>query len=66
VVDCSVAVGFKSGFVRIFDLYEGKLTTETMIYESPVMDLQYSDDNRFLGVLYKSSKIVIFNVEKGY
>lgn len=37
-----------------------------MIYESSVMDIQYSPDNRFLGVFFKSSKIVIFNVEKGY
>lgn len=39
---------------------------ETMIFESPVMDLQYSPDNKFLAVFYKSCRIVIFNVEKGY
>eukprot|EP00347_Sterkiella_histriomuscorum_P023802 403333335 len=64
--DCCVSVGFKSGFLRIFDLQQGKLLAETMIYESPIMDIQYSPDNRFLGIFYKSSKIVIFNVEKGY
>ena len=42
------------------------MIAETMIYESSVMDIQYSEDNRFMGVFYKSSKIVIFNVERGY
>lgn len=64
-----MAIGFKSGFIRIFDLSpetQGKLLAETMIFESPVMDLQYSPDNRFLAVFYKSCRIVIFSVEKGY
>ena len=38
-VDSTVAVGYRSGFLRIFDLSEGKLVAETMIYESPVQDL---------------------------
>lgn len=44
-VDPTVAIGFKSGFIRIFDLTStpdstgGKLLAETMIFESPVMDL---------------------------
>jgi WD40 repeat protein len=37
-----------------------------MIFESPVMDIKYSPDNKFFAVFYKSSRIVIFNVEKGY
>ena len=40
--DSTVAIGFKSGFIRIFDLSfenSGKLMAETMIFESPVMDL---------------------------
>jgi WD40 repeat protein len=67
--DPTVAIGFKSGFIRIFDLSlesSGKLLAETMIFEAPVMDLQYSPDNKFLAVFYKSCRIVIFNVEKGY
>lgn len=64
--DCTFAVGFKSGFLRIFDMQSGKLIAETLIYESPVMDLKFSQDNRFLALFYKSSRIVIFNVEKGY
>jgi WD40 repeat protein len=42
-VDPTVAIGFKSGFIRIFDLLSfensGKLIAETMIFEAPVMDL---------------------------
>ena len=67
--DCTVAIGFKSGFIRIFDLSfenSGKLIAETMIFEAPVMDLQYSPDNKFLAVFYKSCRIVIFSIEKGY
>lgn len=67
--DATVAVGFKSGFIRIFDLSfesSGKLIAETMIFESPVMDIQYSPDNRFLAVFYKSCRIVIFSIEKGF
>jgi hypothetical protein len=41
-IDSCFAVGFKSGFVRIFDALEGKLVAETMIYDSPIMDIQYS------------------------
>ena len=40
--DATVAIGFKSGFIRIFDLSfenSGKLMAETMIFEAPVMDL---------------------------
>ena len=41
--DPTVAIGFKSGFIRIFDLLSfensGKLMAETMIFEAPVMDL---------------------------
>ena len=65
----TVAIGFRSGFIRIFDLSlenSGKLLAETMIFESPVMDLQYSPENKYLAVFYKSCRIVIFNVEKGY
>lgn len=68
-VDPTIAIGFKSGFIRIFDLSfenSGKLMAETMIFEAPVMDLQYSPDNKFLAVFYKSCRIVIFSIEKGY
>lgn len=67
--DSTVAIGFKSGFIRIFDLSfenSGKLIAETMIFEAPVMDLQFSPDNKFLAVFYKSCRIVIFSIEKGY
>lgn len=37
-----------------------------MIFESPVADLQYSPDNKFLAVFYKCCRIVIFSVAKGY
>ena len=37
-----------------------------MIYESPVVALEYSQDNKFLAIFYKSSKIVIFLVDRGY
>jgi len=68
-VDPTVAVGFKSGFIRIFDLSveaTGKLVAETMIFDSPVSDLQYSPENKYLAVFYKCCRIVIFSIEKGY
>lgn len=37
--DSMVAIGFKSGFVRVFDLQQNKLHFETMIFESPIMDI---------------------------
>lgn len=67
--DSTMAIGFKSGFIRIFDLSfenSGKLMAETMIFEAPVMDLQYSPDNKYLAVFYKTCRIVIFSIEKGY
>ena len=64
--DCMIAVGFKSGFLRVFDLQQNKLHFETMIYEDPIVDITFSDDNKFMSVFHKSSKIVIFNMEKGY
>jgi WD40 repeat protein len=63
--DSMVAVGFKSGFIRVFDLLSNKLTFETLIFDSPVMDLAFSPSNKFLAVFFKSSRIVIFNLEKG-
>ena len=35
-----------------------------MIFESPVMDIQFSKTGKFMAVFYKNAKIVIFNIEK--
>ena len=37
-----VAVGFKSGFFRVFDMTDRKMVHENMIYESTVMSISFS------------------------
>ena len=63
--DTLVAIGFKSGFLRILDLSEMKIVHETLLFQSPVMDIDFSLNNKFMAVFYKSGKIVIINKEKG-
>ena len=65
--DDTVAVGFKSGFLRLFQLSgaEKSMTHETMIFESPVMDIAFSRDGKFLAAFHRSARIVIFNTEQG-
>jgi hypothetical protein len=44
-----------------------KIIHETMLFQSPVMDIEFSLDNRFMAVFFKSGKIVIINKEaQGY
>ena len=62
--DTLVAIGFKSGFLRILDLEQMKIVHETMLFQSPVMDIEFSLDNRFMAVFFKSGKIVIINKER--
>jgi len=62
--DTLVAIGFKSGFLRILDLDQMKIVFETMLFQSPVMDIEFSLDNRFMAVFFKSGKIVIMNKER--
>ena len=59
-----MAIGFKSGFLRILDLNEMKIVHETLLFQSPVMDIEFSLDNKFMAVFYKSGKIVIINKER--
>ena len=61
----TVAVGFKSGFLRLFSLCgdQRQMYHETMIFESPVMDIQFSKNGKFMAAFYKNAKIVIFNIE---
>jgi WD40 repeat protein len=63
-VDPIVAVGFKSGFIRIFDLYKLELYFETMTNSSEIKDLQFSPDSKFLSVIDRDSRISIYNVDK--
>jgi WD40 repeat protein len=43
--DDTIAVGFKSGFLRVFNLSgeEKKIIYEIMIFDVPVMDIAYSE-----------------------
>lgn len=34
-----------------------------MIFESAVMDIQFSRSGKFMAAFYKNAKIVIFNIE---
>jgi len=64
--DPVVAVGFKSGFLRIFNLLDRKVVYETLIFESPIMNISYSENGKFMACFFKNGKIVIFSVEKEY
>jgi len=57
-----VAIGFASGFLRIFTMKDCKMDHETMIFQSEVMDIQFDSVGKFLAVFYKNGKIVIFNL----
>lgn len=58
-----VAVGFKSGFLRVFDMSERKMIHETMIFDSTIMDISFSKNGKFMAVFHKNGKIVITNIE---
>lgn len=65
--DSLAAIGFKSGFLRVIDLDQMTVVHETMLFQSPVMDIEFSLDNKFMAVFFKSGKIVIINKERpGY
>ena len=61
--DQTVAVGFKSGFLRIFNIEEKKMIHETMIFQSPVMDIAFSPQGKFMSTFFKNGKIVIFKLD---
>jgi hypothetical protein len=46
------------------DLGEMKIIHETLLFQSPVVDIEFSSDNKFMGVFYKVGKIVIINKER--
>ena len=62
--DSLVAIGFKSGFLRILDLEQMKIVHETLLFQSPIMDIEFSLDNRFMAVFFKNGTIVILNKER--
>ena len=63
--DDTVAVGFKSGFLRLFNLAGEKVMRhEVMVFDSPIMDITFSACGKFMSAFYKNGKIVIFNLEK--
>jgi len=43
-----LAVGYKSGFVRVFDSILSKVIYENMVFESSIKDLKFSGDGRHL------------------
>ena len=62
--DTLVAIGFKSGFLRILDLNQMKIVHETLLFQSPVMDIEFSLDNKLMAVFFKCGKIVIINKDR--
>ena len=60
-----IAVGFKSGFLRMFDIGERKMVHETMIFQSSVMDINFSPEGKFMACFFRNGKIVIFNLDNG-
>ena len=61
--DETIAVGFRSGFLRIFSVSERKMVHETMIFQSAIMDIQFSPEGKFMATFFKNGKIVIFNLD---
>ncbi len=56
------AAGYVSGFIRVFDAVANKTVLETMIYESPVRDITFSKNVKFMAAILENSRIVIFDV----
>jgi WD40 repeat protein len=63
--DPLVAVGFKSGFLRILNVEQKKVVHETMIFETPIKDINWSPEGKFMAAFFKNGKIVIFRVDSG-
>ena len=61
-----LAVGYKSGFIRVFDSVLSKVIYENMIFESSIKDLRFSTEGRLLASIHENSRIVIFDVEKEF
>lgn len=61
-----LAVGYKSGFVRIFDSILSKVIYENMVFESWIKDLRFSSDGRLLASISENSRIVIHDAEKEF
>ena len=60
------AVGYESGFVRVFDALSNKQVMENLIYESPIRAIKFSPDERFLAVMCENSRIVVFAVQNEF
>ncbi len=61
--DSLVAIGFRSGFLRILDLDGMQIVHETTLFQSPVTDIEFTLDNKYMAVFFKSGKIVIIKKE---
>lgn len=63
-IDPVIAAGFKSGFVRLFDIHTLELYFETMTNNCEVKGVNFSPDSRLLATIDGDSRILILNVEK--
>ena len=57
------AVGFKSGFLRVFNLERRQVVHETMVFESSVMDIVFSPQGKYMAAFFKNAKVVIFKID---
>lgn len=61
-----IAVGYKSGYVRVFDCLKNTTILETLIYHSPVKCVRFSPDELKLAVMNENSRIIIFDCENEF
>ena len=57
------AVGFKSGFLRVFNLERRQVVHETMVFESSVMDIVFSPQGKYMAAFFRNAKVVIFKID---
>ena len=48
--------------MRVLNIEIKQVVHETMIFESPVMDLVFSGEGKFMASFFKNGKIVIFKI----
>ena len=65
-VDDLAAVGFKSGFLRVFSMEKRTMVHETMIFQAAVCDIAFDSVSKFMAVFFKTGEIVIFNLQRDF
>ncbi len=60
-----VAIGFESGYLRVFGIEDYKQHVESLAYEEvPVLLQDYSSDGRYIALLKSNGRVVIYDVKE--